>query len=77
MEVGARIDPHNTNDLFLSLSSSLNKKLKKCIASLHFNDQMHITGFEPHNLTRRTKLSLDVMLIDDHLSNQLFQSEKK
>ena len=72
MEVGARIDPHTTNDLFLSLSSSLKKKLEKCISALHFNDLIHITGFEPHKLTRRTKLSLDVMLMDDHLSNQLF-----
>lgn len=117
MAEGARIDPHATNDSFLSLPSSLKKALArsahfntldrlaylktleillpvhvklvgfsgddrlqlhnqiaKYVSALHFDDQIHIIGFEPHGLSVRTKLSLDVTPADDHLADRLFQS---
>lgn len=52
----------------------LQNQIGKYISALHFDDQIHIIGFEPHGLSVRTKLSLDVTAADDRLADRLFQS---
>lgn len=52
----------------------LQNQIAKYVSALHFDDQIHVIGFEPHGLSVRTKLSLDITPVDDRLADRLFQS---